>query len=71
MSGTSFSTPAVTGAAAILLSRHCDLRGHPEKIFEKIRNTATPIKSRDCSSSRNHPNNVFGYGLVNCEKLIK
>lgn len=71
LSGTSMATPAVSGATAILLSAHPELIGKPEEIFKRLRETATPIKTRNCSSKQDHPNNVFGYGIVNCEKLIE
>lgn len=53
-SGTSFSCPLTAGICALILSAHPELT--PMQVRDALRNTA---------NNNNHPNNVFGWGLIN------
>lgn len=59
LSGTSMSTPIVTGAIALLLEKHPNLTPNQIKYLLKI--TADDIK---------YPKNRQGWGLLNIEKLL-
>lgn len=59
MSGTSMSTPIVTGAVALLLQKHPSLR--PDDVKYMLKKCAVDLK---------YPPNQQGWGLLNIEKLI-
>ncbi|HIU02276.1 MAG TPA: S8 family peptidase [Candidatus Onthocola gallistercoris] len=59
-SGTSMSTPIVSGAAALLLSKEPDMTN--EEVKKCIQMTATDLHL---------PRNQQGFGLLNVEKMLK
>lgn len=59
LSGTSMSTPLVTGALALLLEKHPNLSPNKAKYMLKI-----------SSTNLNYPQNQQGWGLLNVEKLL-
>ncbi len=59
MSGTSMSTPIVSGAIAILLSKYPELT--PDEVKLKIKNTAVNL---------NYPQNQQGWGLIDIPNLV-
>ncbi len=58
-SGTSFSTPLVAGACALMLQKNPGLR--PYEIIERLRQTA---------SRADTPDNEYGYGIVNLDAAM-
>lgn len=71
MSGTSMATPAVTGSVALVFSAKPELIGDIEGTKQHMQNTADPIRSTDCQSKQPHPNNVYGWGLVDNDKATE
>jgi subtilisin family serine protease len=66
-SGTSMATPAVAGAAALVLSAAPSLRGQPAEIERILRETAVPLTggtSCGAFSSTAWPNIRFGHGRI-------
>lgn len=59
LSGTSMSTPMVTGAIALLLERYAELSPNDIKLMLK-----------KCCTDLSRPQNRQGWGLINVEKLI-
>ncbi len=59
LSGTSMSTPIVTGAIALLLEKHKNLKPNDIKLMLK----------KSCTDL-GHSRNKQGWGLINVEKLI-
>lgn len=59
--GTSFSSPLVASAAAIVLMENRNYT--PEQVKEKLITTAIPFKRGDC-------NNLYGAGIVNFSNLL-
>jgi hypothetical protein len=59
--GTSFSTPLVAGAAALVLSTHPELT--PMQVREALIQTAVHINT-GTSQTATYPNNYYGHGFV-------
>ncbi len=59
MSGTSMSTPIISGAVAMLLSENPDLT--PDQVKLKIKNSSINL---------NYPPNQQGWGLIDVSKLV-
>ena len=59
LSGTSMSTPIITGAIALLLEKHGTIS--PNEIKYMLKHGTTNL---------NYPQNQQGWGLINIEKLI-
>jgi Subtilase family len=64
-SGTPIAGVVAVGAVAVLLSARPELKNQPETIRLLLQSTANPMLSSECASPREHPNNLFGYGLIN------
>jgi hypothetical protein len=69
MQGTSMATPAVTGVIALVWGMRPDLMGSHAKTKEYLLQLTQPIESIGCSSTSNYPNNIYGYGMVNVQKI--
>ena len=59
LSGTSMSTPIVSGGIALLLSKNPDMK--PDEVKYKLKGSTTDLK---CSQNRQ------GWGLIDMEKLL-
>lgn len=59
-SGTSMSTPVVSGAAALLLSK-----------YPGMTNVEVKLRLRESSTDLGLPNNQQGWGLLNVERLLR
>ena len=59
--GTSFSTPIVSAAAAIVLMEHNNYT--PEQVKQELMATSIPFKKGDCY-------NLYGAGIVNFSNII-
>ncbi len=67
MSGTSMAGPHVAGLAALLASQNPFLKGKPDLLEQRIRETVRPLgASQSCGGlpSGSVPNNVYGFGRI-------
>ncbi|MEO0335804.1 MAG: S8 family serine peptidase [Pseudomonadota bacterium] len=72
-SGTSMAGPHVAGVAALLWSAKPDLIGDIETTMRVLSETSDPIlKGKSCAGfpGRQHPNAVYGWGMVNAYRAI-
>ena len=74
MSGTSMAGPHVVGEVALLISAKPALRGNVAEITNIVTSTATAKTStqscEDVSGSA-HPNNTWGYGIIDAYAAVK
>jgi subtilisin family serine protease len=63
LNGTSGSCSLVTGAVALLLSAHPDLKGQVDLVEQILLDTATPVPTLSCSSTGT-TNNLYGAGIL-------
>lgn len=72
-SGTSMAGPHVAGLVALVISANPDLAGEVEAIENIIEQTATPaFDTVACGGvpGNNHPNNTFGWGIVDAVNAV-
>eukprot|EP01080_Neovahlkampfia_damariscottae_P007327 gene7327-11646_t len=69
--GTSMAAPHVAGAIALLWNALPKLERNVKLTKEILEKTALHQQSRDCSSSQNSPNNVYGFGSINVLKAYE
>ncbi len=65
MQGTSMACPHVTGAVALLISARPDLAGRVDILQMLLKQTAEPKTSNQCPPYVDHPNDVWGWGILN------
>lgn len=70
LNGTSGSCSYVTGAVALLLSAHPQLKGQVDLIEQILKDSAVPVAASFCGSSGT-PNNLYGSGLLDVWAAVR
>jgi len=65
MTGTSMASPHVTGAVALLISANPELEGNIDILQMLLENYADPMINDQCTPFVDHPNDVWGWGILN------
>lgn len=69
-SGTSMSGPHCCGAIALLLSADDDLIGNVALVRDILEQSAIPTDTTECTSGGGTPNNVYGWGEIDCYAAV-
>lgn len=69
-SGTSMSGPHCCGAVALLLSADDDLIGDVALVRDILEQSAIPTDTTECTSGGGTPNNVYGWGEIDCYAAV-
>ena len=70
MQGTSMACPHVTGAVALLISANPDLAGRIDILQMILKLSAEPKISTQCQPYIDHPNDVWGWGILNAYDAV-
>jgi hypothetical protein len=65
------SAPHTTGAVALILSARPELRGQIDTIQHILRATAEPKVDAQCPPYVGHPNNVWGWGILDAYAAVQ
>lgn len=71
LSGTSMSAPHTTGAVALILSARPELRGQIDTLQHILKSTAEPKIDAQCPPYIGHPNNVWGWGILDAYAAVQ
>ncbi len=71
MSGTSMACPHVTGAVALLISARPDLAGQIDLLQMLLKQTAEPKIDPQCPPYVDHPNDVWGWGILDIYAAVQ
>ncbi len=70
MQGTSMACPHVTGAVALLISANPELAGRIDILQMLLKQYAEPKISSQCTPYVDHPNDVWGWGILNIYEAV-
>jgi len=65
------ATPLIAGVIALLWEAVPKLDRKIKETNEILYKTANHQKTRDCESTTDSPNNVYGYGTINAQKAYE
>jgi subtilisin family serine protease len=68
--GTSMACPHVTGAVALIISARPDLAGRIDVLQMILKRAAEPVISAQCPPYVDHPNDVWGWGILNAYDAV-
>jgi subtilisin family serine protease len=70
MQGTSMACPHITGAVALLISANPELAGRIDILQMLLKQYAEPKVSAQCTPFVDHPNDVWGWGILNAYDAV-
>ena len=70
MQGTSMACPHVTGAVALLVSANPALAGKIDILQMLLKQAAEPKISAECTPYVDHPNDVWGWGILDIHAAV-
>jgi len=71
MSGTSMASPVIVGALALLYDAVPSIARKLDCVKEILEITAFKISNKECNSTTETPNNVYGHGLIDILKAYQ
>jgi subtilisin family serine protease len=71
LQGTSMACPHITGAVALLISANPELAGQIDILQMLLKTTAEPKIDAQCTPFVDHPNDVWGWGILDIYAAVQ